>query len=273
MDKVDALLEEIYFEMEMEELEELFEGLLAEEQPPVSPEKVKAAQDALKALHDKIAAAKAANQPQIVKDLMAKATEAKQKLNLLKFKWSRFKAGSGISDLKTKAGEVAGQAAERTKELAGTAKKGAGELIKKAGSTDTGKAVSGAVHHAAQAIQQNPGTAAAVAAGAIAAVAAGVAVYKKFFSQAAKACKDKSGPDKKACVKSFKAKGLQAAKAKVSAGMSKCKGNPKCEAKIKAKMQSFDAKIGALKESLSEDIINSYVGAYLSEEFEFDSKN
>lgn len=280
MDKVDQLLEEIYFEMEMEELEEDFQALLAEEQPPISPEKVKAAKAAVDALQQKINAAKSAGNNELVKSLMAKMTQAKQKWNMFKFQWSRFKATSGISAAKQKAGEVAGQAVEKGKEVGKAAAKTGKELIKKAGETDVGKTVSKAAGEVgkkasdvAQLAAQNPGASAAIAAGAIAAIAAGVAAYKKFFSQAAKACKGKSGDDRKACIKSFKAKGLQAAKAKVSAGMGKCKGNPKCQAKIKSKMQQFDAKIKALKEDLGDDVINNYVGDYLSEDFEQELKN
>jgi hypothetical protein len=91
-------------------------------------------------------------------------------------------------------------------------------------------------------------------------------MYKKFFSQAAKACKGKKGPDKKNCVTSFKVKGLQAAKAKVAAGMAKCK-DAKCKAKLQSKVQGFDAKINSMKGSVAESTINQYVGDYVSELF------
>lgn len=151
-------------------------------------------------------------------------------------------------------------------------KAGAGKVASKALASDTGQKVAAAAGQAKELVTQNPASAAAAAAAAVAAIAAAVVIYKKFFSQAARACKGKSGPDKKNCVTSFKVKGLQAAKAKLSAGMSKCK-NDKCKAKLKAKMQSFDAKINAMKGKVSESVIDGYVGDFMSEVFEQDSKN
>ena len=108
--------------------------------------------------------------------------------------------------------------------------------------------------------------------GAVAAVAAGVVIYKKFFSESAIACKDKSVFDKKNCVNSFKVKGLQEAKAKVLSGISECK-DEKCKAKLNEKAQVFDAKISGLKGAVAESVIDQYLDNYLSEIVEENSKN
>jgi hypothetical protein len=95
--------------------------------------------------------------------------------------------------------------------------------------------------------QQNPGQAALTAAAGVAAITAGVLAYKRFFSKAARACKDKSGPQKTACMKSYKAQGKQAEIGVLTAKLSGCKGNPKCVNKIKARIAATKQDIQALK--------------------------
>jgi hypothetical protein len=278
MDKVDKMLQEIYLEMEVEDLEDkvnkLQENILSEA-PPYS------ASGGIQLLKNHL------------KDLMGMKTDLKYKIAKLApgdddMKRRLFdklnKIDGQIAGLKSKIAKGAAGALEKGQQVAGDVGKGAKELGHKIASSDAGKAVSKAAGQAGEKITQaasaakdlaaaHPGAAAAV--GAIAAVAAAVAIYKKFFSQAARACKGKSGPDKKNCVNSFKAKGLQAAKAKVMSGMSKCK-DPKCKAKLQSKAQGFDAKIRALKGGMAESMIDSYVGDYISEIkdlLEKDSKN
>lgn len=54
------------------------------------------------------------------------------------------------------------------------------------------------------------------------AVAAGSAAYSKYFSDAAKACSDKKGMDKKICIKGYKLKGMSAKISALRKEMSKC---------------------------------------------------
>ena len=252
MDKVDTLLQEIYLEMEIEELQEEL-NLLSER--GLRPGNVDTSK--LNAL-----IGKATELAKKAKEATGPAREAAMKqLQALK---------GQIADLKSAAAKAGAGAIEKGQQVAGDAAKGAKELGSKVAGSDAGKAVGKVAGQAKELVTQNPEAAAAAA--AIATVAAGVAVYKKFFSQAARACKGKSGSDKKSCVAAFKVKGLQAAKSKVSAGMSKCK-DPKCKAKLQKKVQGFDAKIQSMKGGMAEDVINSYVGDYLAEEFEQDSKN
>ena len=265
MSKVDEILQEIYFEMEMEEIDkfltEIEEAHLSEEGEGRALGKMTLGQ--LRKLKDNVTKAKAAGDSEWV-------TKATQALNRAKFKWSKFKANTGISQAKTAVQKAAGEAGKKVSKVAGEAGEKAKGLLTKAGKTDVGKKISGAAGQAKQLVTQNPEAAAAAA--AVAAVAAGVVIYKKFFSQSARACKGKSGSDKANCVKSFKVKGLMAAKAKVSSGIAKCK-DPKCKAKLQAKAQSFDAKISSMKGAVSEAVIDEYVGDFMSEVFEQASKS
>jgi hypothetical protein len=243
---VDTLLEEIYFEMSIEETEELLEqyelGLL-EAPMGISPEKVAQTKEQFMKVKDALRAAKSSGNDGLIASLTKKLKGLQSKLAWLK------QSGREVAHTVSKKGqEVASSVAKRGQEVA----------------TKVQGAVAGAT----------PGQKLAVggAAAAVAAVAAGVVVYKKFFSQAAKACKGKSGADKKNCMNSFKAKGLQAAKAKVMSGMSKCKDD-KCKAKLKAKAASFDAKISGLKGAVAEAVISEYVDNYLLEVVEQNSKN
>ena len=267
MSQVDKILQEIYIEMEIEQLEEKIEeaSILLDEQEVLQED-------------DPLA--------QKMKDLLGMKTTLKYKIQKLApgdddtkraLYQKMINLDNSLKALKKKAVEKGGEAVEKGKELvqkvssSDAAEKGkemaqgAGEAIK--------KGAEGAVKKGGELVKlasDNP--AAAGSAAAVAAVAAGVVIYKKFFSQSARACKGKSGADKKNCVNSFKAKGLQAAKSKVLAGMSKCK-DEKCKAKLKAKAQGFDAKISGLKGAVAESVINQYVDNYLSEIVDQDSKN
>lgn len=229
---VDTLLESIYLEMQLEEIDELIEnynmGLITEEEVNF-PAK-------LSALKTALAKAKAIGNGEQVKAILAKISAIKDTI------------AKGASSAVAKGQAMAGDVVAKGKAIGGQIK--------------------GAVANATP--QQKLMAGGAVA--AVAAIAASVVVYKKFFSQAAKACKGKAGSDKKNCMNSFKAKGLQAAKSKVLAGMSKCK-DEKCKSKLQSKAQSFDAKIRGLKGAVAEAVINEYVDNYLLEIVEENSKN
>jgi len=227
MSKVDTLLQEIYVDMMLEEADEFIENFeLGLVTEADTWAKVAQTKQQYMAMVDKAREAKAAGNSDLYNKLMAQVGKLKEK-------WE---------ELKTLAKGAASSAATKGSELV-TKAQGA-----VAGATPGQKLMVGG------------------AAAAVAAIAAGVVIYKKFFSQAAKACKGKSGPDKKKCLASFKVKGLQAAKSKILAGMSKCKDD-KCKAKLKAKAQSFDAKINSMKGAVAEAVINEYVGEYISELF------
>lgn len=76
---------------------------------------------------------------------------------------------------------------------------------------------------------------------------AGEMAYKRFFSKAARACKDKSGTVKTACMNKFKIDGIKE-KIKVyqkGLGMcSKSKTPDKCKAKLQSKIAKAKAKLG-----------------------------
>jgi hypothetical protein len=111
----------------------------------------------------------------------------------------------------------------------------------------TKDAVSNTAASVNQWAQQNPGEAALTAAAGVAAITAGVLAYKRFFSKAARACKDKAGPQKTACMKSYKAQGKQAEIGVLTAKLNGCKGNPKCVNKIKTRIAATKQDIQALK--------------------------
>lgn len=155
-----------------------------------------------------------------------------------------------------KAGELAGQAHEK---LAGAQKavwKGAGDVGRKAGETiekgvETGKElashagekISGAASKAAEYAQGHPGMVGATVAAA-AALTAGVMAYRRFFSKAAKACKN--APDRAACLQQYKIKAKQAQISALNAGKAKCAKSKKpdqCKAKIDAKIASIKSKM------------------------------
>jgi hypothetical protein len=91
------------------------------------------------------------------------------------------------------------------------------------------------------------GNAAAIAALSVGAITAGVLAYKRFFSKAARACKDKSGKEKSACMRSYKAQGKQAEIGVLTAKLSSCKNNPKCINRIKARIVKAKGEVQALK--------------------------
>jgi hypothetical protein len=171
-----------------------------------------AGRDAAKAAKEAAKAAKEAVQDKVV----AVADKTKE-------------VASSVVD-KTK--EVAVDAADKTKEVAGDVAKSAGEKI------------GGAVSKAGEYISQNPGTAAGIAVGAAAAVAAGVMAYKRFFSKGAKACKN--APDRPKCMKELKIKAMGARIQAMNAGKAKCantKNPAKCTAKIDQKIAATKTKM------------------------------
>ncbi len=88
----------------------------------------------------------------------------------------------------------------------------------------------------------------AAAALAAAAIAASAKIYKRFFSQSAKACAGKSGADKTNCMNQFKAKAQQAKVKALSQSIAHCsktKNPTKCKNKIETKLKAEKAKLGA----------------------------
>jgi hypothetical protein len=82
-----------------------------------------------------------------------------------------------------------------------------------------------------------------------AATAAGIVAYKRFFSKAARACKDKGGIHKTSCMNKFKRQGQAARIKALQAGMVKCaktKDPAKCKSKLQGKINKEKAKMGAL---------------------------
>ena len=80
-----------------------------------------------------------------------------------------------------------------------------------------------------------------------AAITAGVLAYKRFFSKAARACKDKSGAEKSSCMKGYKAQAKQAEIGVLTSKLSSCKGNPKCVNRIKARIIKIKQEVQSLK--------------------------
>jgi len=94
----------------------------------------------------------------------------------------------------------------------------------------------------------------AVVLGGLAAAAiltyAAVKTYKRFLSQAAKACKGKSGADKTACMKAYRIKGLQAQITdlnKALAGCAKTKDPGKCSKAVGNKLTSLKKKLAKIQ--------------------------
>lgn len=153
-------------------------------------------------------------------------------------------ASAVAGDVAKKASEVGAQASKKASEVGADVAKGArgvaGKISKGAGDL-AGKA---------KELASTPGAKyAAVGVIAAAAALASYKVYKRFFSQAAKACKGKSGSEKTACMNAYKVKGLNASKSELRRGLSKCaktKDPGKCKAAIQKKVLSIDAKIKGL---------------------------
>jgi len=86
------------------------------------------------------------------------------------------------------------------------------------------------------------------AAAAVALVVAGAyAIYKRYFSKAAKACKGKSGSERSVCIKKFKIDAIKAQISALNSGMGKCaktKNPSKCKAAIQNKVAKLKAKLG-----------------------------
>ena len=135
--------------------------------------------------------------------------------------------------------EVASTAVDKTKEVASTVTDTAKEV-----SSDAAEKVSGVASKAGEYISQNPGTSAAIAAGAAAAIGAGILAYKKFFSKGARACKNAS--DKKDCMKDLKKKAMTARISAMNAGKAKCAGHAKCIAKIDKKVSDLKYKMESI---------------------------
>jgi Arc/MetJ-type ribon-helix-helix transcriptional regulator len=111
-----------------------------------------------------------------------------------------------------------------------------------------------AVKDAAGKAQQFAGTdqGKAIGAAALAALAlyASYKVYKRFFSQSAKACRGKSGPERNQCLADFKKKALMAQikdLQSATAGCSKTKNPAKCKAAIDKKIANLKMKIAKVK--------------------------
>lgn len=88
--------------------------------------------------------------------------------------------------------------------------------------------------------KDHPGTASAISGAALAAlvVFGAYQAYKRYFSQAAKACAGKKGSEKAACMSAYKAKAKQAQAKVLRKGLASCaksKDPAKCRAAIQAK--------------------------------------
>jgi cell division septum initiation protein DivIVA len=142
-----------------------------------------------------------------------------------------------------KAQEVGKQAYAKGSELAGQAAQKAQEVGQQAYAK--GSELAG---QASQAVGGDA-NAAAIAAAGIGAITAGVLAYKRFFSKAARACGGMSGNQKTACMNKYKAQGKKAEIATLNAKKVSCKGNPKCIAKIQARIQKANAEAGQLMAS------------------------
>jgi len=82
---------------------------------------------------------------------------------------------------------------------------------------------------------------------AIGVAAVAVKAYKRFFSQAAKACAGRSGDAKTSCMNKFKQKAQAAKVSSLQSGLSKCakdKNPAKCKASLQKKIASEKAKMG-----------------------------
>jgi len=114
------------------------------------------------------------------------------------------------------------------KKKAGEKVSTAGSAVKKFAGSKTGKGI---------------GIALAIAA----ATAAAYAAYKRFFSKAARACKD--APDRKACLQKYKKEAILAKANALQAGMAKCaqtKDPEKCRESISKKVAKAKAEAAAI---------------------------
>lgn len=75
-------------------------------------------------------------------------------------------------------------------------------------------------------------------------------IHQKYYSEAAKACKSKSGEQQEICVTQFRIKALERQKKEITAGFSVCKNttdSEKCKKLLKQKINKLDMKISKLK--------------------------
>jgi len=151
--------------------------------------------------------------------------------------------------LKTQAGKLSGDAktAIMNKISALKASPAYQAALKKGAAA--AKSVQGAATKAGTAITKFSGTKAGLATGGAAAAAlaiyAGYKIYKRFFSQAAKACAGKSGKEKTACMNKYKKTALMKQASAIQSGVSKCaksKDPAKCKAALSKKVASIKAK-------------------------------
>jgi len=173
----------------------------------------------------------AAGRAQAAKDALARAHQR----YMQKYGADSGRAASSLSD---KAKEVASQAAAKGKELAGqaaTVAKSAGEKV--ASTTSNVVQQAGGI-----------GPVAGYAAIAAGAIVASIIAYKRFFSKAARACKGLSGSQKTSCMKKYKIGAKQAEMGILTARINKCKGDPKCVARIRARIQKVKTQQQSLKQ-------------------------
>jgi len=130
--------------------------------------------------------------------------------------------GKHMGDLPPKKLTAAGKAKSAAKVYG----KAAGKAVSKFAQTPAGKAVGGA-------------------AAAAMAIYAGAKIYKRFFSQAAKACSGKSGAEKTACMGKYKKQAIMKQASAIQSAASKCaksKDPAKCKAAVAAKVNALKAK-------------------------------
>lgn len=168
-------------------------------------------------------------------------TEEFNDLLLQEFDWKKRTdqmtraAKSAGSGMKKAADSVSGRASA-LKGSAKRAKSAAGRMYGKDRSPMAKEKARKQFASAAKNVAKNPVTMAAAAA---AAAAAGYAAYKRFMSAGAKACK--GAEDRKACMAQYKQKARQAQINVMAAKKSACGADPKCKAKIDAKIAKLKA--------------------------------
>jgi len=176
--------------------------------------------------------------------------------------------GEGVKEkVKDIAGKVAGATTGAAKKVAGAAST-AGKAV--AGTTTAAaKKVAGAASTASKAVaglpgkakgmsqaqwdKLSPGQKKAVKIGAPTALAlgGGALAYRKFFSKAAKACKDKKGAEKAACMKKFRAGATEAAIMALEDGKFHCdesKNTKKCYNRVAEAIEQLRMNLEVLYE-------------------------
>jgi hypothetical protein len=138
----------------------------------------------------------------------------------------------------------AGRAVSTT---AGQFSRGAQGFVPTTRAGRAGQAVSQAKHAVKDFAGSKTGKGIGIALAIAAATAASYAAYKRFFSKAAKACKD--APDRKACLQKYKKQAAMAKAQALQAGMAKCastKDPEKCKASIAKKVAKAKAEAAAI---------------------------